>query len=64
MTQNTRMLFCSRDMHTFMEANEIDSIPELFSISIEQLVTKSDFPYRLLSEWVLLRDKYNFLHEN
>lgn len=51
-------------MHKFMEANEINTIPELFEISIEELITKPDFPFRLLTEWVTLRDKFNFLHEN
>ncbi len=64
MTQNTRLLFCSNDMHKFMEANDINTIPQLFEVRIDELITKPDFPYRLLNEWVTLRDKFNFLHEN
>ncbi len=58
------MLFCSRDMHMFMEANNIQSIPRLFDIKIDELVLLPDFPYRLLAEWVTLRDRFNFLNEN
>lgn len=58
------MLFCSRDMHLFMEANNIQSIPRLFDIKIDELVLLPDFPYRLLDEWVTLRDRFNFLNEN
>jgi hypothetical protein len=47
-----------------MEAHQIPSIPELFEIRINSLVLMPDFPYRLLEEWVSLRDKYNFLNEN
>ena len=64
MTQNTRLLFCSRDMHLFMEANDIFSIPLLFEIEIGKLILMPDFPYRLLEEWLMLRDRFNFLHEN
>ncbi|HEX8460016.1 MAG TPA: hypothetical protein VF623_01245 [Segetibacter sp.] len=61
---NSRLLFCSRDLHVFMEANSIKSVQQLFDISIDSLVMKPDFPYRLLIEWVTLRDKFNLLHEN
>ena len=64
MVKNSRLLFCSRDMHKFMEANEITSIQKLFEISIDELVTMTNFPYRLLNEWVQLRDKFNLLFEN
>jgi hypothetical protein len=47
-----------------MEANDIKTVPMLFQIPLNTLVLKPDFPYRLLQEWVLLRDKYNFLSEN
>lgn len=64
MTQNIRFLLCSKDMQTFMEANKIGSIPKLFDIKIDKLVLMPDFPFRLLDEWITLRDKYNFLNEN
>jgi hypothetical protein len=64
MVKNSRLLFCSRDMHVFMESNEIMSIQKLFEIPIDQLVVMSNFPYRLLTEWVSLRDKFNLLFEN
>jgi hypothetical protein len=64
MTHNSRLLFCSRDMHRFMEANGITSIQALFEISIDELVKMSNFPHRLLKEWVSLRDKFNLLCEN
>lgn len=64
MIGNSRLLFCSRDMHKFMEANFIASIHDLFSIAIDDLVSMPDFPYRLLNEWVSLRDRYNLLIEN
>lgn len=64
MVNNSRLLFCSRDMHIFMEANEITSIQKLFEISIDELVQMQNFPYRLLKEWVSLRDKFNLLIEN
>jgi len=61
---NSRLLFCSRELHKFMEANSINSIPQLFAIPIDTLIKKRDFPHRLLNEWVTLRDKFNLLHEN
>lgn len=64
MVKNSRLLFCSRDMHEFMEVNNITSIQNLFEIPIDSLVLMSNFPYRLLSEWVTLRDKFNLLIEN
>jgi hypothetical protein len=64
MTRNSRLLFCSRDMHKFMEANCITSVAQLFEIKIEKLVLMPNFPYRLLEEWLTLRDKFNFLCEN
>ena len=64
MVKNSRLLFCSRDMHKFMEANSITSIQNLFEISIDELVMMQNFPYRLLKEWVSLRDKFNLLIEN
>lgn len=64
MVKNSRLLFCSRDMHLFMEANDIPTIQNLFEISIAELVMMQNFPYRLLTEWVTLRDKYNLLVEN
>lgn len=64
MVKNGRLLFCSRDMHKFMEANCITSIQKLFDISIDELVQMPNFPYRLLNEWVSLRDKFNLLIEN
>lgn len=64
MVKNARLLFCSREMHEFMEANEIASVQKLFEIPIDQLVLMSNFPYRLLTEWVSLRDKFNLLIEN
>lgn len=64
MTKNSRLLFCSSGMHEFMEANEIKSIKELFEIPIDELVLMPNFPYRLLREWVSLRDKFNLLIEN
>ncbi len=64
MVKNSRLLFCSRDLHKFMEANEITSVKNLFDISIDQLVMMSNFPYRLLNEWLTLRDKFNLLCEN
>ncbi len=64
MVSNSRLLFCSREMHKFMEANYIRSVHDLFAISIDQLVAMPDFPYRLLTEWVSLRDRYNLLIEN
>jgi hypothetical protein len=51
-------------MHEFMEANKIMSIPGLFEIKIDKLVLLPTFPYRLLDEWISLRDKYNYLSEN
>ena len=51
-------------MHKFMEANEITSIQNLFEISVEELLQMSNFPYRLLTEWVFLRDRFNLLIEN
>jgi hypothetical protein len=47
-----------------MEANEITSIQHLFEISIEELLQISTFPYRLLTEWLSLRDRFNLLIEN
>ncbi len=47
-----------------MEANEITSIQNLFKISIDELLQMSNFPYRLLTEWVSLRDRFNLLIEN
>jgi len=64
MVKNSRLLFCSREMHKFMEANEITSIQNLFEISVEELLQMSNFPYRLLTEWVFLRDRFNLLIEN
>ena len=64
MTTNSRLLFCSRDMHKFMEANSIKSVGQLFEIAIDDLVLMPDFPYRLLKEWVSLHDKFNLLCEN
>ncbi|MCW3115108.1 MAG: hypothetical protein JWR18_3504 [Segetibacter sp.] len=64
MGTNSRLLFCSRDMHKFMEANGITSIQQLFEISIDNLVLMQSFPFRLLKEWVSLRDKFNLLIEN
>lgn len=64
MVKNSRLLFCSRDMHKFMEANDITSIQQMFEIPIDQLVLMSNFPYRLLTEWVSLRDRFNLLVEN
>lgn len=64
MSNNTRFLMCSKDMHSFMEAHNISSIPSLFEIALHDLVVMPDFPYRLLLEWVSLRDKYNLLFEN
>ena len=64
MIKNSRLLFCSCDMHKFMEANKITSIQKLYEIPIKELVMMPDFPYRLLEEWVCLRDKFNLLIEN
>lgn len=64
MIRNSRLLFCSKDMHKFMEANNINSIPQLFQIKINKLIMMPDFPFRLLEEWVELRDKFNYLGEN
>ncbi|MDB5250622.1 MAG: hypothetical protein JWQ40_5016 [Segetibacter sp.] len=64
MTTNSRLLFCSKDMHKFMEANELSTVEQLFEIPIDKLVLRPDFPYRLLHEWVMLRDKFNLLWEN
>jgi hypothetical protein len=64
MVKNSRLLFCSREMHKFMEANEIASIQNLFQISIDELLQMSTFPYRLLTEWLSLRDRFNLLIEN
>ena len=51
-------------MHKFMEGNHICSVTQLFEIKIDRLIVMPDFPYRLLEEWVLLRDRFNFLGEN
>jgi hypothetical protein len=64
MVNNSRLLFCSSDMHKFMGANEITSIQNLFEISIGHLLQMPNFPYRLLTEWVSLRDRFNLLIEN
>ncbi|WP_147204290.1 hypothetical protein [Segetibacter aerophilus] len=64
MVHNSRLLLCSRDMHKFMEANQISSIKNLFEISIVDLVQMPNFPLRLLAEWVTLRDLFNLLIEN
>ena len=61
---NSRLLYCSRDLHKFMEANDIESIQELFKIQLDSLIRRPDFPHRLLTEWVTLRDRFNLLHEN
>jgi hypothetical protein len=61
---NSRLLFCSRDLHKFMEANDIENIRELFNIPINSLIRRPDFPHRLLNEWVTLRDRFNLLNEN
>lgn len=63
-TQNIRFLLCSKDMQIFMESNKIGSIPKLFDIKIDKLVLMPDFPIRLLDEWIILRDRCNFLNEN
>ena len=63
-TQNAKLLYCSYDMQNFMDSNNIQSIPRLFDIKIDQLVQKPDFPYRLLEEWLMLRDRLSFLSEN
>jgi hypothetical protein len=63
-SSNSRLLLCSKDMHIFMEANDIQGVNHLFEISLHDLVLMPDFPYRLLKEWVSLRDKYNLLCEN
>lgn len=64
MITNTRLLFYSQDMHKFMEAHNINSIAQLFDIPLYNLVIMPGFPYRLLNEWVFLRDKFNFLGVN
>lgn len=64
MVRNSRHLFCSREMHKFMEAHEITSIRQLFDIKLSELVLLPDFPFRLLDEWVILRDKFHVLCEN
>ncbi len=64
MTRNTQLLMCSEDMHRFMEAHQINSIPELFELSLSNMVLMPDFPFRLLIEWMSLRDKFNLLFEN
>ena len=51
-------------MRRFMDTNYLVSFEDLFEIALEKLVIMPDFPYRLLSEWVLLRDKFNLLCAN
>ena len=64
MTKNSALLFCSRDMHKFMEANSIKSVKQLFQIPLSQVILMEDFPYRLLEEWVTLKDRFQVLCEN
>lgn len=64
MLKNSKLLYCSRQMHQFMEANYIASMQKLFEISLCDLILMPNFPPRLLNEWVLLRDKFNVLCEN
>ena len=64
MTYNTHLILCSKDMHGFMQKNFINNFDDLFQIPLNKLVLIPNFPYRLLIEWVLLRDKFNLLCEN
>lgn len=64
MTYNTQLIMCSKEMRRFMDKNYLISFEDLFEIPLDKLVIMPDFPYRLLGEWVLLRDKFNLLCEN